>query len=512
MDSRTPILVGSAQYVDRNSASIESLSPTDISHLVAEEAIRDASKSPGFRQSIDILVSARLFEHSVKDVPMWPNPYGGPDNVPGAVAKRLCINPRHLVYAEVGGETPQRLVNQISERIFEGEISTALLTGSEALFTIRSGRRTGLEFDWNEEVGGSFDDLWPEHQMSNEHERKHGITFPVQVYALFDQVRRKKIGLSLEEYRQAIAELLVPFSQIASNNPYAQFPKEYAAEFIASFSEENFPICEPYSKWMVAQDAVNQGAAVVLTSVAKATEFGIPESQWVFLKAYSDSDELLVTRRPDLSKSPAQDFALSSALDRSGLQVKDLSFIDLYSCFPIAVWTALESLGLGSEQNIPLTVTGGLPFFGGPGNNYSLHAIAQVVRLLRDHRENKSALVAANGGYLSKHSVGIYSTTLDEAWKINAASSVQNPGNNAISVIEKASGAALIESYAAVYKKAKEETGFIVGTLKESGERFLAMPCAKNPRALAMLFDGEPIGKEISVQFDETGLNFFSPK
>ena len=176
------------------------------------------------------------------------------------------------------------------------------------------------------------------------------------------------------------------------------------------------------------------------------------------------------------------------------------------------MWTALESLGLGSEQNVSLTVTGGLPFFGGPGNNYSLHAIAQVVRLLRDHRENKSALVAANGGYLSKHSIGIYSTTLEEAWKINAASSVHNPDNNAVSVIEKASGTALIESYAAVYKKAKEETGFIVGTLNESGERFLAMPCAKNPRALAMLFDGEPIGREISVQFDETGLNFFSPK
>ena len=84
------------------------------------------------------------------------------------------------------------------------------------------------------------------------------FTLPCR-YTRFDQVRRKKIGLSFEEYRQAIAELLVPFSQIASNNPYAQFPKEYAAQFIASFSEENFPICEPYSKWMVAQTLLIRG-------------------------------------------------------------------------------------------------------------------------------------------------------------------------------------------------------------------------------------------------------------
>ena len=101
MNSRTPILVGSSQYVDRRLANSDSLSPTDISHFVAKKAIEDCSKSPEFRQSIDILVSARLFEDSVKGVPMWPNPYGGPDNVPGAVAKRLEINPKNLVYAEI---------------------------------------------------------------------------------------------------------------------------------------------------------------------------------------------------------------------------------------------------------------------------------------------------------------------------------------------------------------------------------------------------------------------------
>ncbi|MEC9248831.1 MAG: hypothetical protein VX986_07410 [Pseudomonadota bacterium] len=512
MDSRTPILVGSAQYVDRLPANLNSLSPTDISFLVAEKAITDSAKAQEFKQSIDILVSARLFQDSVKGVPMWPNPYGGPDNLPGAIANRLGISPIQLVYAEVGGETPQRVVNQVAEKIYEGNISTALLTGSEALLTIRSGQKAGLEFDWTEEIGGDFDDLWPHNPMSDDYEAKHGITFPIQVYALLEQVRRNRLGLSQEKYRSSIAELLMPFSLVASRNPYAQFPKALTEEFIANFSEENFPICEPYSKWMVAQDAVNQGAAVVMTSVAKAIEFDIPESQWIFLKSYSDYDELQVTQRPDLSRSPAQGKALSEAMDLAGLRVEDLSFIDLYSCFPIAVWTACESLGLSTEMDTPLTVTGGLPFFGGPGNNYSLHAIAEVVQLLRGQVKTKSALIAANGGYLSKHSVGIYSNSLDQSWDSGRRKIDTRFARQTVSVKQKASGVGSIESYAATYKKGKKNSGFIVGRLDDDGKRFLAVPNPEDSQSLAALFEDNPIGKTIHVQPKDSGLNFFSLK
>ena len=62
----------------------------------------------------------------------------------------------------------------------------------------------------------------------------------------------------------------------------------------------------------------------------------------------------------------------------------------------------------GGELDDPrgLTVTGGLPFFGGPGNNYSMHAIATIVEQLAE--VGGLAYVGANGGILSKHSIGIY--------------------------------------------------------------------------------------------------------
>ncbi len=509
MNNKTPILVGSAQYVDRHSVNPKSMSPTDISSHVSQMALLDASISDEFKQTVDVLISARLFEDSVKGTPMWPNPFGGPDNVPGAIARRIGLNPRRLIYAEVGGETPQRVVNQMAEQIFSGDVRSVVFTGSEALATIRSAQKKGLEFDWTEEVGGNFEDLWPENPMTDEYEAKHGITFPIQVYALLEQVRRHRLGLSLDDYREGIANLLSPFSVVAEKNPYAQFPKYLAKEYIANFSEQNFPLCEPYAKWMVAQDAVNQGAAVVMTSVATAIEHDIPESQWVYLKSYSDCDELRVIERPDLSRSPAQQLALTDALDNSGLTPQDFSFIDLYSCFPIAIWTACESLGLSTDGSPPLTVTGGLPYFGGPGNNYSLHAISEITQRLRG-KQDKCALVAANGGYLSKHSVGVYSSDLNENWKPLTQRSTLGLCRSSVKVKEKVSGRGIIESYAAVYSRGEKKKGFIVGKLVEGEQRFLAVANPEEPKALSVLFGENPFGEVVEVDYHKSGLNLFS--
>jgi acetyl-CoA C-acetyltransferase len=112
--------------------------------------------------------------------------------------------------------------------------------------------------------------------------------------------------------------------------------------------------------------------------------------------------------RQDLSAYPAAGLALREALARAGLSASDISVLDLYSCFPIAVFSTREALGIEADDPRRLTVTGGLPFFGGAGNNYSMHAIAGMVRALRASPD-AVGVVGANGGYLSKYSVGVYS-------------------------------------------------------------------------------------------------------
>ena len=106
----------------------------------------------------------------------------------------------------------------------------------------------------------------------------------------------------------------------------------------------------------------------------------------------------------------------------AGMNVQDIDYFDIYSCFPSAVAIARDSLGIGRDAPRPLTVTGGLPFHGGAGNNYVMNAVATMAERLRtDH--NRIGMVTANGGYVSKHSVGIYSTApaKPESWDLAVA-------------------------------------------------------------------------------------------
>lgn len=511
MNDNTPILVGSGQYVDRDPPAAEtSLSPAEMAAEVARRALSDAGASGDLAATVDVLAVARLFEHSVKDTVMWPNPFGCSNNMPWSVANRIGVKPTRAIYAEVGGETPQRLVNQMAEAIHAGEIRSAVLTGAEALATIRNAKRAGIELDWNEDVAGEFEDLWPDDPMSSSYERHHGITFPIQVYALFDQVRRHEMGLGADAYRQDIGRLFAPFSAVAAANPYAQFPTARSVDEFATYSTQNFPLCEPYAKWMVAQDAVNQGAAVVMTSVGLARELGIAQAHWIYLRAYADVDELPVIERPRLASSAAQGLALARVLEDAAVAIDDIELIDLYSCFPIAVSSACEHLGLPTDGSRALTLTGGLPCFGGPGNNYSLHGIAEVVRQLRGKPQGH-ALVAANGGYLSKHSAGIYSRTLAGAWQVrsSAAERRQAKAPSEVNVVEAAAGLATIESYAAVYARGAPSGGFIVGRLAENQGRFLAVAAPDDDPARALLFSDEPIGRTVRVQSND-GLNTFT--
>ena len=508
MFDTTPILVGAAQYVDRNRPTLDkSLSPADIAAGVADAALNNCAAHGNIAATIDVLAVARLFEHSVKDRTMWPNPFGCSNNMPASVGRRLGIKPGRLVYSEVGGETPQRLVNQMAEAISRNEVRSALITGAEALATIKNARRAGITFDWREEINEDFEDLWPDLPMVSDYENRHGINIPIQVYALFEQAKRYELGSSVQSYRDSIGQLFSTFTEVAANNPFAQFPKIRTAEEIATVSSDNFLLAEPYAKWMVAQDAVNQGAAIVMTSVGIARELAIPEINWVYLTAYADADELTVSERPRLATSAAQGEALKYVLEVASLSPEEIDLIDLYSCFPIAVTSACEHLGIASQTSIQLTLTGGLPFFGGPGNNYSLHAIAEVIRRLRG-RKSGDALVVANGGYLSKHSIGSYSRVAPASWSPSDFH-LSSTKADKVPLIESPNGRGRIESYSAIYHKSEPSRGFIIGRMLGSEERFLAISKPRDRKTLAVLFGEHPIGAEVVVSNDD-GSNTFT--
>lgn len=510
LDPRLPILVGVGQCVQRElSDPTALLSPVELAAAAGREALTDTHAHDSLAPCIDVLAMVRLFEHSVGDRGMWANPFGSSSNVPRSVARRLGLNPTEAIYAEVGGQSPQRLVNTLAARLHAGQIRAALLTGAEAIATIRHATRQGLALDWAEEVEGSCEDRWPGKPFVTPYEQQHGIAWPIHVYALFEQVRRARKNLTLAESRAEMAALLAPFSAVAAANPFAQFPMARTAEYLATPSAENYRLCEPYTRWMVAQDGVNQSAAVILTTVGLAREAGIPPSKWIHLHGHADLDEVNVLRRERLDISEAQNRAVQLALAASNLTIDAIGPLDCYSCFPIAVSSIVEPLGLPLDGSRPLTLTGGLPFFGGPGNNYSMHAIASLVEQLR-MQPTASGMVIANGGYLSKHSVGIYSATAPDHWQPVDASTeqraVEATGN--VVVDEVAEGPAIIETCAAIYRKEQQAEGFVVARLRESRARCLARVMPGDAAALASLFEEEVVGREIEISRHE-GLHHF---
>jgi len=149
----------------------------------------------------------------------------------------------------------------------------------------------------------------------------------------------------------------------------------------------------------VAREKVNQGAAVLLMSVAAARRLGVPADRWVFLHGHADLRERDLLDRVDMSAGPASAMAVRHALAMAGIGADDLATIDLYSCFPAPVFNICDGLGIATDDPRGLTLTGGLPFFGGAGNNYSMHAIAETVNEMRD-RPGQFGLVGANGGII----------------------------------------------------------------------------------------------------------------
>jgi acetyl-CoA C-acetyltransferase len=503
--NNTPILVGSGQTVIRQIDALEEVkSPVELAAQALQLALDD-TRCPQINAAVDTLAMTRTF---IDSAGVLEHPFGTSKKPPRSVANLLGLTPGRVIYGEEGGQSPQRLVNEFAEAIFKGEAELVALCGAEATAAMKTALRQGWSLDWNDAPDGKIEDRGFK-PLFTDLERQHHITYPPQVYALFENAWRHERKLSVAAHRKLMGRLFARFSEIAAANPYAQFPVARSEEFLATVSDENYAFNEPYHKWMVAQDAVNQAAAVILTSVGKARELGIAEDRWVYLHGYADANDTYVSRRVGLSSSIAMKAACGEALAMADKTIDDIRLLDLYSCFPIAVLAACDAMGIDWQDERDLTVTGGLPFFGGAGNNYSLHAIAEMHQRLWAN-PGEFGLVTANGGYLSKQSVGIYSTTPATNWEPRKG----NPAQETVdvypteTVLYPFDGKARIESYSLVYKKSVPAVGFAVCWDEASDQRVLAKVERGDETTMQALIDVEPIGRQVSVHTTEKGAYF----
>jgi acetyl-CoA C-acetyltransferase len=410
LDPRLPVLVGTGQLTVRTSEDEESPEPAA---LMAESLRRAEADSGGSG-----LLAAAGSLRTISEL-SWR--YRNPAL---AVAERLGVTPAHLASTVVGGNLVGVVVARAAAQIQAGELEVVAVCGGEATRTrSRLGAR-GLVPDWTVQ----HDDV-PEPErigidrpLVSEVENHRGVRQPVHVYPLFEVALRARLGLGVAEHRRRIGRLWSAFSEVAATNPEAWIQRTFTPEEIAEPSDDNRMISFPYTKRLCSNNQVDQGSGLILCSVAAAERAGVPRDRWVFLHAGTEAvDHWNVSNRADLCSSPALRLAGRDAFALAGIGVGDLTHVDLYSCFPAAVQIGAMELGLISDPTVdglgwgsigaamPLTVTGGMTFAGGPLNDYTSHGIATMAGLLRS-QPGAIGLCTANGGYTTEHAVVVMST------------------------------------------------------------------------------------------------------
>lgn len=505
-----PILVGVGQFTERiDDPDYRALSVVELGAEATRRCLNDALSAERLAPNIDVIAGVRQFETSTPDAVAV---FGRSNNFPRSVMERLGQQPQRAILDVAGGQSPQKLVIESAEMIASGKAQCVLLVGAEAMSTQRYLMGQGKHPDWSETVAGSLEDRgYGVEGILTQDLIRHQLLNAISGYALFDNARRSALGLSRSDYRKAIGELFAPFSQVAAHNPYATAPKAYTAEELATVSEHNRLVSDIYTRLVVSRDQVNQAAALLLTSVEKASELGIPKEKWVYLHGYAYATERTILERSDLSRSPAAIRVSETALAAAGKRMDDMKYIDLYSCFASPVFNIADAFNLSSDNTPSLTVTGGLPFFGGAGNNYSMHAIATTAELLREN-PGSFGFVGANGGFMSKYAVGIYSTTPVDFKPLDGQdlqAEIDALPQPAIS--SRPVGAARIETYAIEYDRAgTPERALIIGRLEDT-TRFMAVTADGDAQTLQRLADeqNDPLGMAGHVGPSLDGRNIF---
>ena len=435
---------------------------------------------------------------SVRVVGLLSWKYG---NAPLVVAEAAGLSARDLVYSTMGGNSPQSLVNTTAAEIQRGELDIAVLTGGEAWRTRMRARKEGVELEWPTAPAGSEprpvgEDLVMNHQA--EIDRK--IVMPVQVYPMFETAIRAAAGRTPAEHLVRISELWSRFSDVAADNPHAWIRQPMTPEQIRTPGPTNRMIGLPYTKVMNSNNDVDMGAALIMCSVEKARSLGISPDRWVFVHSGTDCHEhQFISNRWSFHETPAVALGGRLALELAGVDIDDVSVVDLYSCFPAAVQLGAQSLGLGLDRQ--LTRTGGLSFAGGPWNNYVMHAIATVMHDLRD-RPGEKGLVWANGGYTTKHAFGVYSTEPPAAGFRHAypQDQIDAMPRRDLALPAEAAGSATVEAYTVIHGREGAPEHAFAACLLADGRRAWGTSVATS--VVDAMCDGEWVGREITLDAD----------
>ncbi len=496
----TPIIIAAGQQTWPTTDATRT--PVDALVEASAAALADAGCSK-LANAIDAVAMIRFIADTTPGIgALFPRDPGS------QLAQRLGIKDAVMFQGTIGGNTPQYLVNHFAGKLARGAHSAVLLAGAELLATLFDALRSGADISaWAGDAVAEPPTVGQEREGHSATELAHGLYEPINTYPLFENSLRHHLGIDRAQHTAHIAELCSRMSRVAAGNPHAWRPYFQSADEISTVAQNNRYIGYPYTRAMNPILAVDMAAAVIMTTVGKARELGIDPSQWIYLRGGADVNDIwFVSERPTLHRSPAINMAWNSVSAHAGIALDEISHFDIYSCFPSAVQIACNEIGLSPLDPRGVTVTGGLPCFGGPGNNYSLHAIAEMVTTLRQAGAGHG-LVTANGLYLTKHSLGLYSTEPPaQPWQGIDSNALQQRIDAAprLSLATNPSGPATIETYTVSFGREGPKQGIVIAC-NASGERVIANT-ASDVDTLNQLIAQDPIGHSGKVRVVD-GIN-----
>jgi len=491
-DDRIPVIVGVGEIVDRPKEIAAGLEPLAL----LEAALQRAEADSGGRllhqiQSLDIV-----------NFLSWR--YRDPEQ---QLAARLGIEPAHCYYGPVGGESPIRYIHEAAQRIARGECSVAAVCGAEAQSTATKAERAGITLPWT-----PFAHDVPEPKRGAAFQKpiavKLGVFRPVTVYPFYEAASSAHWDQTPREAMAESGRLWSTYSAVAAQNPNAWLKRRFTAEEITTPSQDNRLIAWPYTKLMVANPTVNMGAAILITSLAKAKDAGIAEDRLVHIRGGASAEEprdyLL---RDQFFQSHPQNAVLNAVMELAGGSGRAFDAIELYSCFPCVPKMARRTLGLGADMQP--TVTGGLTFFGAPLNTYMTHAACAMVRKLRTGAE--LGLLYGQGGFVTKHH-GLVLSRQPPAEPLAQDTSVQaeaDRNRGAVpEFVTEAAGKGRVESFTVLYGRAGEVEHGVVMLRTEDDARTLARVPANDAATLAHLLnmDRTPVGTAGEIVSTDDGV------
>jgi len=403
-------------------------------------------------------------------------------------------------WVPAGGTTPQDLLHEIAAAMANGELDVALLVGAEAMRTRRKATRAGQQLAWPER-DKSIDPMRGQKPFTSEWEARHGLRLPVQSFPILENAIRSASGRTADEQIDLAAYLLHKNALVAASNPNAWFQDAPSAADIATVTEDNRMIAYPYTKRMNAIMDVDQAAALVVVSDRYLETSGDRSRAAAILGGAGAEEVWNPIQRSSLSKCAAMQVAFSDALASAGLTPENVDAFDFYSCFPSPIQLALDALDIPTDDPRPFSITGGLAYAGGPGNNYVMHSLATALTHLREEPGHK-LMITGVGMANTKHAATLLANSLHTPGGATGVTRYRvETGEQPTPVAEQAQGRCSVVSYTVEYDREGVATNIIYILDTASGERAIAN--ARSPDQDAeVLLRQDPVGKSGELTWD----------